>query len=189
MVLFNYNLRIITHRITYLGIFIDDHKSDTLKKLKTWWLLLIAGIILFSIGVYSWVAPLSAYYRLVKYSGFVLLFNGFLLMWSSANRAISLNEKKWMLVESIIDLFFGILLIISPILSFIVFPILIGHWILFLGIIKFLASLSLKGNIRGWLFILMTGLISIVFGILIAYVPFSKSSDVTFLIGTFGMMM
>jgi uncharacterized membrane protein HdeD (DUF308 family) len=160
-----------------------------MKKLKTWWLLFFAGTILFSTGIYSWLAPLSAYYKLVKYSGFVLLMNGLLLMWASAKRSIFLREKKWMLTESIINFFFGILLIVSPILSFIVFPLLIGHWILCLGILKIFGSLSLQKDIRGWLFILMTGILSVVFGILIAYVPFTKGTDVTVLIGGFGVTM
>ena len=160
-----------------------------MEKLKTWRLLFIAGLILFGIGIYCWVTPLNAYYRLVKYSGFVLLMIGLLLMWASANRRILIREKKWMSVESIVNFFFGILLIISPILSFIVFPILIGHWILCVGILKILGSLSLRKDIRGWMFILFTGILSVVFGILIAYVSFSKANDITALIGSFGVMM
>jgi len=160
-----------------------------MQKLKTWWLIFSIGIILFSVGVYSWAAPLNSYYKLAKYSGFVLLANGLLLMWASANRKIIVKEKKWMLAESISDYFFGILLIISPILSFIVFPILIGHWILCLGILKILASVSLKKEIRGWPFILLTGVLSSIFGISIAYISFPKANDITILIGAFAVTM
>jgi uncharacterized membrane protein HdeD (DUF308 family) len=159
-----------------------------MEKLKTWWLIFTAGVILFVIGVYSWMAPLSAYYKLAKYSGFVLLINGLLLIWASANPKISVREKKWLSAESIAGFFFGILLIISPILSFIVFPILIGHWILCMGILKILGSVSLRKDIRGWVFILLTGILSVIFGILIAYISFPKANDITLLIGAFGVM-
>src|ERR1700685_2734556 len=102
-----------------------------MKKFKPRWLLGIVGIILIIIGLFSFMNALYTYVKLVRFSGIALLVIGVVLQVSSASAHISFRiEKKSMLVESITDYIFGILLIFNPFLTFIVYPILISGWIL-----------------------------------------------------------
>ena len=159
---------------------------------KTWWLLCAAGILFIAIGTYCFLSPTNAYIKLVKYAGIALLINGFLLVATTFIHTSSetswKKERKWMHAESIIEFFFGILLIFNPIFSFIVFPFLIGHGILCVGLLKFAASLALKKDIRGWHFIMITGILLSLFGLLIVYYPFARVNDVTLLIGFFSVL-
>jgi uncharacterized membrane protein HdeD (DUF308 family) len=157
-----------------------------MPKLRIWWLLGIAGMLFVGIGIFCLVDPFNAYVKLVKYSGIALLINGLLLLLALNFIHISCGkEKKWMLMESLIDFTFGILLFYNPLLSFIVFPFLIGYCILFVGIIKIAASLSLKNDIGAWLYILVSGMLSAIFGILIIYIPFTRASEMTMFIAIF----
>jgi uncharacterized membrane protein HdeD (DUF308 family) len=168
---------------------IHSFNLSVMKRVKTWWLLFIEGTILVAAGIFSWITPLNAYIKLVKYSGFFLLINGFLLIMTNSLRTQNEKEKNWIRAETILDLFFGALLLISPLLAFFIFPILIGHWILGLGTLKIVAALSLRKHVRGWAFIFITGVISIIFGVLIAYVPYTKGNEINQLIGAFGVLM
>ncbi|HZE82894.1 MAG TPA: DUF308 domain-containing protein [Puia sp.] len=161
-----------------------------MKKTNTWWLLIMAGLILMVIGVYAFLAPLHAYMKLVKFAGLGLLFNGlFLMLVCSTNKSCVVKERNWILAESALDFAFGIVLIFNPLFSFIVFPFLIGPWILCIGVLKIIASLSLRKIVRGWIFILMVGILSAVFGLLIINNPFATSEGITILIGTFGLLL
>ena len=126
---------------------------------------------------------------LVRYAGVGLLINGiFRAVISFTNTRYS-RENSWLRAESLVDFLFGIILLLNPLFSFIVFPLLIGPWILCEGILKIAASLTLKKTIRKWTFILTVGIISVVFGIVIIYDPFSRVDGIINLIGAFGVMM
>jgi uncharacterized membrane protein HdeD (DUF308 family) len=161
-----------------------------MKKFKTWWLLSTAGIVFIAFGIFSFLNPWSAYVKVIKCSGITLLLNGFLLMLASSLTNVKWKrEKKWMVAESIIDLFFGSLLIFNPFLTVIALPFLIGYWILSIGIIKIITSLLLKRVIRGWGFIFTLGVLACAFGLLIICFNFDKDSDIIEFFGIFGLMM
>jgi len=93
-----------------------------------------------------------------------------------------------MQAESIVDALFGILLLFNPLLSFIVFPFLIGRWILCAGLLKVAIAVTSTKRIRGWGYILAIGILSCVFGLRIMYVPYFRADGVTILLGAFGLM-
>jgi len=161
-----------------------------MKRPGTWWLLIMAGIFLVAVGIYALVAPLHAYMKLVKFSGIGLLLNGvFLVAVSITNKSCSIKEDKWILAESILDFCFGIILIFNPLLSFIVFPFLLGPWILCIGILKMAAAISLRKVVRSWVIILVVGLLFSIFGLLIINNPFTTANGITIVIGTFGILL
>ena len=90
-----------------------------------------------------------------------------------------------MRIESIVDFVFGIPLVFNLFMTFILFPLVIGFWILFKGVIKIIVALLLRKKIRGWAFILVVGILSVVFALLIIYAPLTRSNDITKIIGAF----
>jgi uncharacterized membrane protein HdeD (DUF308 family) len=160
-----------------------------LKKLKNWWLLMIAGALLAVLGVFALISPWRAYIKLVHYAGFVLLLNGILLIAVASTCHSSLREKKWMLVESVMDIVFGVLLLFNPLLSFVAFPFFIGSWMIGKGILKTIASMRLSAMIAGWIFACMAGILSIAFGVLVIYNPFDRSDGITIFVGAFALIM
>lgn len=144
------------------------------KRIKTWWLLALAGLFLFGVGAFSIADAATAYDRLARYSGYVLLVNGLLLMVISAIPSTYPKEKKWLFAESILDLGFAVILLFSPVLTAIIYPFMIGFWMFGLGTLKILAALSLARKIKGWVFILLTGVLAILFSLLLVTLPMEK---------------
>ncbi len=159
------------------------------RKLDAWIFLLAMGCGLIGIGGYAFIRPLHAYYYLVKFGGVFLLVHAIFLLLSYYSLGDSPKEKRWILLESIADFIFGLALMANPLFSFMVFPFLIGPWILCVGLLKTLASFNLKTAIRGWAYILCLGLLSIGFGILVLFNPFSTSNGITRLMGAFGLTL
>jgi uncharacterized membrane protein HdeD (DUF308 family) len=60
---------------------------------------------------------------------------------------------------------------------------------LVVGVFKTLASLSLRRSIRGWLLILPAGLLFILFGLLLLFIPLPRANYITILLGIFGVIM
>jgi len=154
------------------------------------WLLGIMGILFIMIGIFNFVYPLYSYEKMVRYSGAILILTGVVLQVACSSSHISFRlERRSMLIESIADFLFGILLIFNPFLSFIAYPLIIGSWILTIGILKILVSLLTLGRVPGWLYILIFGIISCVFALLIIYAPLQKSNEISKLLGAYFITM
>jgi uncharacterized membrane protein HdeD (DUF308 family) len=160
----------------------------SLNKFKKWWLLLLAGCALFTIGVFALAAPFHTYIYLIAYSGSVLLMNGAFLVIIPSDPTCK-REKNWMAAESMVDFVFGTLLLFNPLLTFIVLPLLIGSWIFCIGVLKILAALALRKIIYGWKLIFAAGLIAATFGLLIIQDVIPKATGITTLTGLFGITM
>jgi uncharacterized membrane protein HdeD (DUF308 family) len=161
-----------------------------MKRYRIVWLLGCAGVAFIIIGILCFANPLRTYVDLVRFSGLALLIKGLLLQLASSYAHITFKrEKQSMRIESTVDFGFGILLIFNPFLSFIVYPLLIGSWILLVGIIKMVVALLLKKNMGGWSFIFVIGILSCVAAILIIYMPLHQANDITKIIGAFCILM
>jgi membrane protein HdeD len=161
-----------------------------MKKWRASWLLTLAGIVFVLIGILCLINPLIAYVYLVKFSGLALLLNGFVLQVASSSAHLSFTgEKKSMRIESIVDFIFGLLLLFNPFMTFILYPLLIGYWILSVGFIKIIVALWTRKKNRGWLFVLVLGILSAVFAFGIFYAPSTRAKDVTLIIGAFFIIL
>jgi uncharacterized membrane protein HdeD (DUF308 family) len=161
-----------------------------MKKYRTVWVLGIAGLAFVSVGIFCFFDSLRAYVNLSKFSGFALLMKGLVLQLASSYAHITFRkEKQSMRLESIVDFGFGILLIFNPFLTFFAYPLLIGSWILLVGIIKIVVSLLVRKYISGWPFILIIGILCCAGAIVIIYLPLHQANDMTKIIGTFSVLM
>ncbi len=157
-----------------------------MNKIKSSRLLVIGGIFFVLTGIFCLLSPLRAYVNLVRFSGIALLLNGIILQISSAFAHMSFRrEKTSMRIDGILDMIFGILLVFNPFFTFILFPLLIGSWILCKGVMKIIVALSLKRQISGWQFVLALGILAIVFALVIIYAPLNRANDITKIIGAF----
>jgi uncharacterized membrane protein HdeD (DUF308 family) len=157
-----------------------------MKKLKSSTLLGISGILFILVGIYCFINPLHAYVELVRFSGLALLLNGFVLQMASASAHITFRKERIsMVIESIVDFIFGLMLVFNPFATFILYPLLIGYWVLCIAIIKIIVSFLVRKQIRGWLFILFIGLLSLGFALAIIFAPSDGTSEITLLFGAF----
>src|SRR5579859_5715038 len=163
--------------------------SSPAKNIATWGLIFIAGVIFFSVGVLAFINPMSGYVKLTKFAGVGLLLNGGLLTAMIIIRPMRSRERNWLQAESILHLFFGILFLLNPLLAFIALPYFIGSWLFLVGLLKIMAAISLRTRVGRWGFIMLVGLISLVFGSLLLFSPFARATSITLIIGSFGVIM
>jgi uncharacterized membrane protein HdeD (DUF308 family) len=159
------------------------------KKVPTGWLLIIVGFVFIAIGIFVFLFPWQGYYRLAKYTGILLLLNALLLLYISITRTRGAKERNWILAECIIDFLFVLIFLFNALLSFIALPFFIATWMGFMGGLKTAASLSLKKSVRGWGFIFLEGMLSLVFSFWVFHAPSPKAINITGPIGLFALLM
>jgi len=161
-----------------------------MKKIKASSLLSVAAAVIILAGLFCFINPLQAYVYLVKFSGLVLILDGVALQIASSSAHISFTtEKRSMRMESILNFVFGLLLLFNPFMTFILYPMVIGYWILCFGIVKIIISMLMRKKVRGWLFILAVGVLAVAFGIGIINAPSTRAKDITLFIGAFFVIL
>jgi uncharacterized membrane protein HdeD (DUF308 family) len=142
------------------------------KAMDYWWLLLLTGIALVSMGLWVFISPEDAYISLSVLFGVCILFVGVfeLLFAFSAKR--SLNTWGWTVASGIFDILVGCFILAYPDMTAEILPYVLGFWLLFRGFsaIGFALDMRRFGAI-GWGWLLVIAILIIVSGILVLAVP------------------
>lgn len=159
------------------------------KRIPTGWLLAVSGFVFIAIGIFVFLYPWHAYYRLAKYTGILLLLNALLLLYIAITRTRGAQERNWILAESIIDFLFVLIFLFNALLSFFVLPFFIATWMGVMGGLKIAASLALRKNIKAWGFILSEGMMSLLFSFWVFHAPSPNAVSMITPIGLFALLM
>jgi len=138
------------------------------KAMDYWWLLLLTGIALVSMGVWVFISPEDAYVSLSVLFGVCILFVGVfeLLFAFSAKR--TLNSWGWTVASGIFDIVIGCFILAYPHMTTTVLPFVLGFWLLFrrFTAIGFAFDMR-KYGADAWRWLLVIAIAIILFGILV----------------------
>lgn len=156
-------------------------------QLQNWLFTSLNGFLAIIFGLVALLFPTITLIALAIYFAFSILTGGLVLTIGSIR--IRNENSGWHLVllEGIIGLLLGIVILLRPEVSAAVFVTIIGMWAMLLGLIFLIAWFRKKTPKSEKGFLLITGILSLVFGILIALNPFEGSRVITVLIGVYAI--
>ena len=141
-----------------------------MKKLeKYWWLTLIRGIVLLVLAFFTFRHPVNALVGLAVYLGIGLLFNGIAQTSMAIMTKDSTEGWGWILAGGIFEIVFAFILLSNPLLTATTLPFVLGFWIIVYGVMTFANSFpARKAGMPNWWLGLISGVLSILLGILIS---------------------
>ena len=151
--------------------------------------LLIRGVFALIIGILCFVVPVSMEWVIAYLVGI------FLLVISIVMGGISISSEypplhRWgTFLLSVIGVIIAILIFVSPIWLIVVMTFLVALWLIVTGIADVIFAAAMKGAPHRFL-LWIAGVIAIIFGLLIAVVPFPTKGAlvVVIIIGIFGII-
>ena len=151
-----------------------------------WWTLVLRGVAAVIFGILAYVWPGITFTVLVLFFGAYALWDGvFALIAAFRTQA----ERRWPLVlEGLVGIAAGVLTFIWPGAATVALLIIIGAWALVTGIFEIVAAIRLREEIEGEWLLLVSGLLSVLFGIAIAIWPAAGLVAVTWLIGAYSII-
>jgi len=151
-----------------------------------WWTLVLRGVAAVIFGILAYVWPGITFTVLVLFFGAYALWDGvFALIAAFRTQA----ERRWPLVlEGLVGIVAGLLTFIWPGAATLALLIIIGAWALVTGIFEIVAAIRLREEIEGEWLLLVSGLLSVLFGIAIAIWPAAGLVAVTWLIGAYSIV-
>jgi uncharacterized membrane protein HdeD (DUF308 family) len=156
---------------------------------KNWWVLLLKGILLVIFGIVSFINPGITMTTLVLWFAIFIILDGlFSIIGVFTNWKT--EEDKWLLLaEGALGLIVGFLVYRSPdtFLSFIAF--VIGFWAIFSGISRIAMAIQLRKEIKGEGWLILSGALSALFGIIVFAQPGIGIATLMWLIAFFALVI
>jgi uncharacterized membrane protein HdeD (DUF308 family) len=160
---------------------------ETLK--RHWWVPVIRGIAAIVFGVIAFTHPVMAIATLVLFFGAWVLIDGIFRVFGAIKHRGYDSDWAWQLVIGLIGIIVGLLTFHSPQVTALALVIYIAAWALMVGASEIAMAVKLRHEIKGeWLLILM-GLASIVFAVLLLWNPVAGAAAVIWLIAWYAVVL
>lgn len=160
---------------------------ETLK--RHWWVPVIRGIAAIVFGIIAFTHPVMAIATLVLFFGAWVLIDGIFRIFSAIKHRGSDSDWAWQLVIGLIGIIVGLLTFHAPQVTALALVIYIAAWALMIGASEIVMAVKLRHEIKGeWLLILM-GLASIVFAVLLLWNPVAGAAAVIWLIAWYAVVL
>lgn len=155
---------------------------------RGWWLLLLRGLVAIIFGVLAWVQPGITLAALVLLFGAYSMADGVLCLWTATTGPKG-HEYWWLLLlQGLVGIGIGFLTFFAPGITALALLFYIAIWAIATGVLEIAAAIRLRKEIDNEWLLLVAGLASVAFGILLAAQPAAGALAVLWLIGSYAIL-
>jgi uncharacterized membrane protein HdeD (DUF308 family) len=155
---------------------------------RNWWMFAVRGVVAIIFGVVAFARPEQALQALVLVFGAYALVDGIFAMFAGI-AARGYFERWWaVLLEGLAGVVIGLLTFFWPNITALVLVYFIAAWALITGIFEIVAAIQLRRVITGEWMLILSGLLSILFGVLLFVFPGAGAVSVIWMIGIYAVV-
>jgi uncharacterized membrane protein HdeD (DUF308 family) len=155
---------------------------------RNWWVFVFRGVVAILFGVLAFMRPSITLEVMVLLFAFWALFDGILALIGSVGAAEA-HEPWWPLVlMGLLGIAAGVLTLKWPGITALALLLVIAYWSIFRGILEIIAAVRLRDLIQGEGWLIVGGLASIAFGVLLVIYPGSGLLAVIWLVGIYAVI-
>ncbi len=153
---------------------------------KSWWTVLVRGILLLLFGLFALFSPGAVLASIILYLGIVAAISG---IFTIVGSIFSKSEGKIMgVLEGLIYLIIGIVFIMSPLFVLASLVYFIAIWALISGIMQIIYAIKLRKVIANEWLAILSGVISIIFALVLFSNVVASGNAVVMVIGIFAVI-
>jgi uncharacterized membrane protein HdeD (DUF308 family) len=158
------------------------------KIARNWWLFVLRGVIAVIFGVVALIWPEQMVQALVLVFGAFALVDGIFTVIAGI-ASYRYFERWWaVLLEGLAGILIGLLTFFWPNIAGRALLYVIATWALITGIFEIVAAIQLRRVISGEWALILSGLLSIVFGVLLFVFPSAGAVSVVWVIGIYAII-
>ena len=154
---------------------------------RAWWLVLLRGLAAIVFGVLTWTWPGVTLITLVLFWGAYALVDGVAALvggWQTKDG----GKPMWQVVLiGVLGIAAGIFTFVSPEVTAIALLLLIAAWAIVNGIFQIAAAIRLRKEIANEWLLILSGALSVVFGVFMVANPGAGAMAVLWIIGVFAV--
>jgi uncharacterized membrane protein HdeD (DUF308 family) len=155
---------------------------------RNWWLLALRGVLAIIFGVVAFIWPGATLAVLVLLFGAYALVDGIFSVIAGIVRATKRRERWWVMVlEGLLGIGAGVVTLIWPGMTALVLLYLIAAYFIVTGVLEIISAIRLRKEIQGEFWLVLAGIASIIFGVLMFLFPGTGALAVVWIIGAYGV--
>ena len=156
---------------------------------RHWWVPVIRGIAAIVFGIIAFAYPGLTVATLVLFFGAWVLIDGIFRVVGAIGHRASDPDWGWHIVIGIIGIIVGLLTFHAPQITALALVIYIAAWALMIGASEIALAVKLRREIKGEWFLILMGLASIVFAIVLLWNPVVGAAAVIWLIAWYAVVL
>ena len=152
---------------------------------RCWWALALRGVIAVLFGLLTFFIPGVTLISLVLLFGFYAILDGIF----DIVLAIKASGHHWpLLVEGIVGIVAGIVTFMWPGITAMILLYVIAFWAILTGVLEIVAGIRLRAVIANEILLILMGVLSTLFGILIIIFPGAGALAIIIWIGAYAVL-
>jgi uncharacterized membrane protein HdeD (DUF308 family) len=156
---------------------------------RNWWLLALRGVCAVIFGFLAFVWPGLTLRVIILIYGAYAFVQGVLLIIAAVTHKEGPGLPWWaLLLEGLLGIAAGVICFVMPGIAAITLVFLVAGWAIMTGILQLIAAIRLRKEIEGEFWLGLTGVLSILFGLLLVFRPGIGLLTVTWLIGGYAVV-
>jgi uncharacterized membrane protein HdeD (DUF308 family) len=159
-----------------------------LVQTRHWWMLLLRGLFAIVFGVMAFGWPRITLTVLVLLFGAYVLVDGAFAIAAAVTAPKELKHWWALLIEGLLGIAAGVLTFLWPAITALVLLWLIAFWAVLTGVFEIAAAVQLRKIIAGEWLLIVSGILSVFFGLLLIVMPVAGALAVVWLIGTYAVI-
>lgn len=149
---------------------------------RSWWVVLLYGLLAVGFGLLAITRPLSAAAGLAWAIGVMALVEGLISLFAVFS-GDSGTPRGWALVYALASIGFGALAVINPLVTAKVLVLLLAIWLIIAGVYRIVFAVRVRRQIEGEWLLIVSGLLAIVLGAMMVANPRGGVAVTTLWIG------
>lgn len=159
---------------------------------RYWWAVALRGAVAILFGLLALIWPSITLIVLVALFGAYALVDGIIGLGTAflggGDRSRDRSRRGWLIVEGIAGIILGVVTFAWPGITALVLLWVIAAWALATGVLEIVAAIRLRYEIEGEWLLAVSGVLSILFGILLIVWPAAGALALVVLIGIYAIV-
>lgn len=152
-----------------------------------WWIVALRGVLAVAFGLYALFVPGLALATIIMTFGVVVLLAGILVIVAGVRRQAE-HQPSWpFVVEGIVCVAFGLLALIKPGATAVAWLYVISGFAVVSGMLHIAAGVKLRKQVEGEWTLIVNGILTTVFGILMVLLPWAGLLSLILLVGAYSL--
>src|SRR5262247_4248936 len=156
---------------------------------QNWWAIALRGLVAVLFGIATFIWPGITLWVLATLFGAYALINGVFAVIEAFRRDVSRERWPPLLFEGAVGILIGVVTLTWPGLTAMGLLYLIAFWAIVTGVFEIITAIRLRHEIRGEWMMVLIGILSIVFGMLLVARPLAGALSLVLVIGAFVFAM
>ena len=155
---------------------------------RNWWALALRGLAAIVFGVLAFVWPGLTLWALVLLFGAYMLVDGIFAIVAVVRAAG--REARWglLLVEGVLGVLAGLVAFLWPGITALALLYLVAAWAIVTGILQIVGAVRLRREIEGEWALILGGVLSVIFGVVLVVLPGPGILALVWLIGAYAVV-